>query len=377
MKSLYIHIPFCKNKCLYCDFLSFIKPDNRYVKQYIDALMVELAFYNNEKVETVYIGGGTPSILNLNDCEKILKILYKSFNLSQLKEFTIEVNPESLSKEKLDLWINYGVNRISVGVQSFNDDVLEKLNRITRKKEIYRAYDLIKRSNIRNFNVDLILGVQDEKIYQYDIKRTVDLNPNHISVYLLSVGENTPLKKMIDDRKFKIPSDNDYERLYNYTVDILFNSGYRRYEISNFSKAGYESIHNINYWCYGEYIGTGLGAVSFIDKKRIKNCTGLSDYLKKIAECKEAFDEIEYLSEDKIKLEKIMLSLRMSRGIKKSYIIKGLNNKKKKVLFDFVDMLEVNGLIEKDRNMMILTNKGIIRSNTIISELYYILDNVV
>jgi len=374
MRSLYIHIPFCKGKCYYCDFLSFKKKSNREVKSYLNALIKELSFYKSQSIKTIYIGGGTPSILDLEDFEQLFEALYRIFDLGNLKEFTLEANPESLSSQKLKLWMEYGVNRVSLGVQSFNDMVLKRVNRVTVQKDIYRAFDLIKDSGIRSFSIDLIIGIQNRNIYRNDLKRAVEIGPNHISAYLLTVGEATPLKGMIENGKIKIPCDKEYEYLYNYTVANLDSYGYRRYEISNFSKIGCESLHNLNYWMYGEYIGVGLGAFSFIENKRIKNSDDLSDYIQKIDKGIKPSSEIEYLSEEKTRLERIMLGLRMNKGVKKNYILKGLDEDRKGKVLMFIAMLENNQLVEKDSYRVMLSNRGIIRSNTVIAELFDVLE---
>ena len=274
MLGVYIHIPFCKKICNYCDFCKMYY-DTGYVSRYLDILENEIRNrYNDEYIDTIYIGGGTPSCLNISELERLFNII-KIFKLKNKYEFTIECNIENIDEDKLKLFKDNGVNRLSFGVQSFDKDILNILGRYHDEEMIFKNIELSKRY-FDNINIDLIYGVSNDiNIVKRDIDKFLDLEISHISCYSLILEENT---KLYIDRHKYIDQDIDYE-MFNYIDDKLSNNGYKHYEISNYSKNGYESIHNKNYWNNGSYYGFGLGAVSYIDNYRISNTKNMSKYL--------------------------------------------------------------------------------------------------
>jgi len=371
LKSLYIHIPFCKEKCAYCDFPSFKLENKNDISDYIDHLIIELSFYRDTGFETVYIGGGTPSIIGIHDCKRLFKKVEEVVKPVPWMEYTVEANPESLSEESLKIWMDHGVNRISLGVQSFDDKVLAGIKRLTRRRDIQYAAELLYKRDVQNFNIDLILGIQGKGIFKTDLKRAVSLKPAHMSVYLLSISASTPIKRMIKENSINILPDEGYEDLYYYTEDVLADSGYERYEVSNYSKPGFESRHNLNYWNGGEYIGVGLSAVSAIGNRRTKNCENIIEYYKIIEEGMKPVSETEYITSKKRAYEKIMLSLRTGMGIELRELIRLAAEDKLKNLFEFIDMLNKKGYTcSTVSGSLVLSKKGLFRSNSVIVEIW-------
>lgn len=276
-KSVYIHIPFCDSICSYCDFCKFLKNDE-WIYKYLESLEKEIkSKYNSEIVETLYIGGGTPSCLNILQLNKLFDII-KIFNKSKNLEFTVECNIENITKEKLELLYKNGVNRLSIGIQTFNKKYLEYLNRNHTKEEVIEKIRLAKKIGFNNINVDLIYGLKDETIDDlvYDIDKILELDINHISTYSLIIEPHTKL--YINNEK-NIEEDLDYD-MYNIIIKILESNGYKHYEVSNFAKDGYESKHNLTYWNNAEYYGFGMGASGYINNIRYDNTRSINEYFK-------------------------------------------------------------------------------------------------
>lgn len=375
MKSLYIHIPYCRNKCVYCDFFSYKLTEEAELTVYIDHLIKELSFYEGTKFETIYIGGGTPSIINRVDCKRLFKKIGEIYDLDSCLEYTVELNPESASAEKLDIWLENGVNRVSVGVQSFNDCVLAAMNRSGRQGDIVSVVGALKDRKVKNFNIDLILGIQDKGTFISDLKMATGLKPPHISIYFLGIADGKPLTEMIRWNKFKVMSDEEYEELYLYTGDFLSGHGYQRYEISNYAKAGYRSIHNLNYWEGGDYIGAGLSAVSTVGSLRKRNVRDLKKYFSMVENGEKPVDDIEIIAPEKRFYEKIMLALRTSKGLDLRELFDIASDDDFKELTFFIDLLEKNGYGVASSTHLILSPKGFLHSNSIITELWRILED--
>ena len=285
VRSLYIHIPFCQGTCDYCDFLSFPLDREEVLHRYLEALCVEMALYSGEVFQTLYLGGGTPSILSVEQISLIDRCLHDSFNLDGLREFTLEVNPETVDPERARRWIRAGVNRVSLGVQSFDGRVLSAHHRRAHPGDEHRAFQIFRQCGVANLNVDLILGLQlchavpEEatavSIFEEDLNRAVALSPEHISLYILSLPEGSTSKA----KEHLSFSEQTVEKLYLYSVRFLTDHGFEQYEISNFARPGFESVHNRQYWRGGEYRGLGLGAVSTLGNRRMRNVETLQEYL--------------------------------------------------------------------------------------------------
>ena len=335
---VYIHIPFCKTICSYCDFCK-IYYDKKYISSYLDCLENEiLSRYKGEVIDTIYIGGGTPSSLEYDELMRLFQIM-KIFKVSDDLEYSIESNIECLDEQKISLLKKYGVNRVSLGVQSFDDQILKELNRNHNKNDVYEVVSLLKKYGIDNINIDLIYGVTENKdIVEKDIDMYLELDVTHISCYSLIIEDGTMFG--IANREY-IDSDMEYE-MYLMIRDKLINNGYKQYEISNYCKSGYESRHNVNYWKNGFYYGFGLGAVSFIDNYRISNTKSLTKYLNGVYE----YESI-YETKDLRMQNEMMLGLRMMDGvnIKRFYDKFGIEISE---YFDIDDLFEDGKLIVSD-----------------------------
>ena len=352
---IYIHIPFCDCICSYCDFCKILY-NNKYINNYLDNLEKEIINrYKNELIKSIYIGGGTPSSLSYQELERLFNII-KIFKLDSNYEFTIECNVNNLDINKIKLFKDNGVNRVSLGVQSFNKEILTILNRSHAYKEVYNVINNLKNNNINNINIDLIYGVTDNiDIVKKDIDYFLSLDIPHISCYSLIIEDNTLLK--INNYQ-NIDEDIEYE-MYKYIENKLTSNGYIHYEISNYAKEGYSSIHNINYWDNGSYYGFGLGSVSYIDNYRISNTKNISKYNKGIYISNREYEDMNTnMSNDMI------LGLRKIKGVS---ISKFYNKYKKDIreVFDIDDLIN-NKILIIDNDNMYIDSKYIYLSNQVL-----------
>lgn len=307
--SLYVHIPFCKAKCSYCDFLSFGNCGCSEQKQYVNALCREIAAYEpvakEYRVTTIFIGGGTPSYIDASLTEQIMDTIYKTFQVDKEAEVTIEGNPDSLTRDKLLVYRRLGINRLSIGLQSANDEILKTLGRVHNYDQFIAAYSSARQAGFQNINIDLMSGLPGEDVdsYIHTLAKVVRLQPEHISAYSLIVEEGTPLSEN-DTLLELLPSEEEDRQLYAKTKMLLKNSGYDRYEISNYAKKGRECKHNIVYWTGGEYLGVGLGASSYLklwlsdnhcETIRFHGVENLEEYIGRFSNC-EGMREDNYTS---------------------------------------------------------------------------------
>ena len=355
MKSVYIHIPFCDTICSYCDFCKFLKNDE-WICKYLDALDKEISKrYKGEVIETLYIGGGTPSSLNIDELEKLFDIL-KVIKRSKDIEFTFECNIENIDYDKLKLLYKNGINRLSIGVQTFNDKYLNYLNRNHTKKDVKDKINIAKSIGFKNINIDLIYAIPNETLEELnnDIDEFLKLDINHISTYSLILEPNTKL--FIDNEK-SIDEDLDYE-MYKLICNRLKEKGYTHYEISNFAKEGYESKHNLTYWNNEEYYGFGLGASGYINGIRYDNTRNFNKYLEG-----NYIKESHKLSKDEKIENEFILGLRKINGIDKESF-------KKKYDKDIKEIEAVNRLLKEKK---LFENKKNIYINP---EYIYISNNI-
>lgn len=370
--SLYFHIPFCLKKCNYCNFYSV--KFNKHIKQkYIEYLIKEISLnvdlINNFKIKTLYFGGGTPSVLDENDFDLILNFLDKNFNINEVQEITLEVNPETVSLTKFKNLKKIGINRISIGAQTFKEESLKILGRVHSKKKIFDSFQTLRSIGFNNINIDLILGIPNEnmKDLEYTLKNTILLNPEHISIYSLEYHEDT--KFYFDLIKGKIKPWNKLKEKKGYLIikNFLESNGYKQYEISNYAKRGYESIHNLNYWNGGEYIGFGSKSFSFIKNFYLKN-GDLFSYFKFLNSNKKPYTKIYWINDEKLKNLLLILSLRKIEGVN----LKKFEEKFGKInerIYEKLLNLEKKGHIEKYNENIRLTIEGIIISNEVFSNL--------
>ncbi len=281
--GVYIHIPFCKQKCYYCDFISYVNKE-KYFDKYVQALTKEMRsfLYNNDvKIQTIYIGGGTPSFIDAKYIERIMMVLQEQNQMKNAEEITIEINPGTINKEKLETYKKVGINRLSIGLQSTDNSILKQIGRIHCYEDFLNTYELARKVGFSNINVDLMIGIPNQKIsdIKNSLKEIIKLKPEHISVYSLIVEENTPIEKMINEGKMELPDEETERNMYWYVKNFLELNGYKHYEISNFAKEGYESKHNLDCWNQNEYIGFGVAAHSYIEDIRFGNTASIEEYL--------------------------------------------------------------------------------------------------
>ena len=375
--GIYIHIPFCAKKCNYCDFISFENKNNM-IEEYINALKKEIEEFDFSKYEvtTIYLGGGTPSYIKENYIVEILELIKNKISTNKTKwddiEITIEVNPGTVTKEKLKAYKNIGINRLSIGLQSTNDKLLKQIGRIHNYEEFLNTYNLAKKIGFNNINVDLMIALPNQTIkdIKESLEKIVSLDPNHISVYSLIVEEETLIAKQLEEGKIELPSDDEERRMYWYVKDFLELSGYNHYEISNFSKNGKESKHNLNCWNQEEYIGFGLASHSYIDGIRFCNISNLEKYIENINNLDFNKNKIIEEKQTKEDMEKefMMLGFRKIEGVdiskfKEKYLENPIFLYRKEL-----DKLVKEGLIEVDLNNIKLTNKGLDLANFVFEE---------
>lgn len=369
--GIYIHIPFCIKKCEYCDFVSYCNKE-KYVPQYINALKKEIKNNINKeyKITTIYIGGGTPSSIEENyiaDIIETIKLNMNDENLKELKnvEVTIEVNPGTVTEKKLETYKEIGINRLSIGLQETHDELLKSIGRIHTYEEFLKTYNLARKIGFNNINVDLMIALPNQTIQDIkeNLEKIIKLNPEHISVYSLILEEGTPFYNKYNENKIRLPDEELERNMYWYVKNTLENNGYIHYEISNFSKKGFESKHNMNCWNQEEYLGFGVAAHSYNNKIRYSNTNSIEEYIKesnKIIHEKQTLEDMQK--------EYMLLGLRKIEGIN---IQKFKNKFAQNPIFIFREQLSKlvdEELIIVDGNEIKLTNKGLDLANIVWEE---------
>ena len=369
--ELYVHIPFCVKKCDYCDFLS--APAGRDTQeQYVQALLHEIQTEGGrrkEPVASVFIGGGTPSILEADLLEKILKALYRCFYIEKEAEVTMEANPGTLTLEKLRICRENGVNRLSLGLQSPDDTELASLGRIHDYQQFLESYQMAREAGFHNVNVDLMFGIpgQTRDGWEKSLRTVAALNPEHISAYSLIIEEGTPFAA----RNLKLPDEDTEYQMYEDTARILGEYGFEQYEISNYAKGGKACIHNIGYWTGVSYLGLGLGAASLMDGCRFTNTTSLERYT--TASRKPDFPD--NIRKDLIKLtrqeqmeEFMFLGLRLRSGISKAEFAKRFGIPIEEIYGDVIRRYKELALLQEENGRIFLSRHGIHVSNTVMAD---------
>ena len=372
--GIYIHIPFCKQKCFYCDFCSFANK-NEMQGKYVETVINEIKNITHKEkytVTTIYLGGGTPSILNPDYIKSILQEIKSSFEILDDAEITIEINPGTVNEEKLKKYKEYGINRLSIGLQSANDKILKKIGRIHDYKQFEETFFYARKCGFKNINVDLMIGLPTQAVE--DVKQTLEKiiqkNPEHISVYSLIIEEGTIIEKLINENKLQLPDEETERIMYWTVVNELKENGYNQYEISNFSKKTYESKHNTNCWKQKQYIGLGTSAHSYLNKKRYSNTNNIEEYIKNIQEnnISKNITIHEEQTEESTMNEYMLLGLRMIQGI-------NIDEFKQKFKIDptikykeTLEKLQKENLIQITKTSIKLTKQGIDFGNIVWEE---------
>ena len=382
--ALYIHVPFCSSKCPYCDFYS-IKYEQKRVDHYWAALFMELEeIYQkteNKLLQTIYIGGGTPSLIDSNYLYLLLKKIKNKFNVTPTAEITIEVNPTSINEEKLIAFRRAGINRLSVGIQSFNDQYLNFLGRKSSRKRNIEVLKLINQY-FNNYSADLIFALPDQKLNQFrrDLKKLLDFNPPHISLYNLEIHPETEFYEKYNKGELKLPSEESDAEMYQLAQEILLKNNYQHYEISNFAKKGYRARHNYIYWLYQPYLALGPGASGFDGERRYQNPGDIDQYIEHYNSNKISFKEMnhinllsrtENINQSNNKFRKInninkkeqmaeysFLALRTEAGLFFHKFYLRFKEDFKKIYKDSISELKEKALITEKNNRIFLTARG-------------------
>ena len=367
--SIYIHIPFCKQKCFYCDFLSLIEKEN-YFLDYKNTLLNEIKEFaiknkNVYEIKTIFIGGGTPSVLPIGYIGEIMETIFSNFTVLKDAEISIEVNPGTLSYELIKHFKESKINRISIGVQSLDNNILKEIGRIHTAEQFYENYKNIRKAGFENVNVDLMFSLPNQtlEIFEDTIYKILDLEPEHISCYSLILEEDTKFYNMYKKGLFKPVKDELDREFYYKAIELFEKNNYKLYEISNFSKPNKECKHNIVYWERDEYIGFGIGASSLLNNTRFSNTRNITDYINLKNE-----KEIEILKERDMYSEFVFLGLRMMKGISKEKFKKQFGIDIRNIYSEELEKFLKNGLLLEKDDFIYLSKKGIDLSNIVFSE---------
>lgn len=370
--GIYIHFPFCVSKCKYCNFNSYANRNDMQLK-YFQALLKEISMCGNDSVEvdTIFIGGGTPSIMFDGCVSTVLSEIRKNFHVLDDAEITIEANPNSITKNKAQEWKESGVSRVSVGLQSINSNSLKLIGRPHTKQDYINAIEDIKSVGITNINTDCLIGLPRQKLS--DVRRMLGLvdklGCTHVSVYSLILEEGTPLFDMVTDGLVKIPKEEKTLGMYNFALKFLREKGFDRYEVSNFSKPGLECKHNLNTWQMHEYIGFGAGAHGFLGNNRYANVNSIDDYIKLVSIGRKPVEYSEKISKNELFEETIMLGLRTVYGVDMDDIKNKFNVDIMKEKMQEILKFRAMQMIDTTNNVLRVTDKGMPVLNKIILDL--------
>lgn len=381
--SIYIHIPFCVRKCLYCDFLSGPACEGE-IESYVNLLLEEIKeqsiFYGDHRVVSIFFGGGTPSLLPARETGRILQRVRDGFSVAEDAEITMECNPGTVTAEKLDNYITSGINRLSIGLQSADDEELARIGRIHDYGSFLETYRLAREAGFRNINIDLMAGLpgQDLASYRKTLERVAALSPEHISAYSLILEEGTLL--YVNQKSYTFPDEDEEREMYELTGRFLGEAGFHRYEISNYAKEGYECRHNKVYWRRGDYVGFGLGASSMVQNVRWKNPDSQADYAACVEKLKtEGKDDVPFvkmlrrtghfevqpLTRQEQMEEFMFLGLRLTRGVDLEEFHMRFGKTAEEIYGKQIITFERQGLMEREGMRLRLTPRGIDVSNTV------------
>lgn len=374
--GLYIHIPFCVKKCEYCDFLSW-NAEEEERQQYVAALLSEIESYREfakgYRVSTIFIGGGTPSVLLPKQMEDILQKIYEIFELERRPEITVEVNPGTVDEEKLQCYKENGVNRLSMGLQSVKDEKLRLLGRIHTYQEFVESYELARKAGFDNISIDLISSVPGQTLQEWkeELETAAAQNPEHISVYQLIIEEGTPFYEKYAEHPELLPDEETSREIYLWTGKFLKEAGYEQYEISNYAKPGKESRHNLKYWERGDYLGLGLGAASMVRNIRMSNTKDMRTYLERCDKPKTMREDVQFLEEPRQMEEFMFLGLRKTRGVSKKEFKRIFGREMDMVYEKALHKCLENGMLLEHKDRIFLSEEGTLLSNMVLSEFLF------
>jgi oxygen-independent coproporphyrinogen III oxidase len=366
--GIYIHIPFCVAKCVYCDFYSVVdspESQNRFVASLIREIEIQSeSIWRKQEFDTIYFGGGTPSIFKPAQLGAVIESLKKSFNIVAGAEITIEINPETVEKSFFELIKYMGVNRISIGVQSCNDSELRMLGRIHNSQTALKAIDSVRRAGFDNFSIDLIFGIPGQSLESW--RQTLDIavkrNPAHISAYGLTIESGTPLETLINSGKLIVVDDDAQVDMYRLLLKMMAQNGLIRYEISNFARPGKESRHNLKYWRDCNYLGFGPAAHSYDGSTRCANVRNLVKYVNLLGQNQLPVDFCEQLSLEQKTMERLLMGIRQADGVELASVISTIDE-------DSLESLCQDGLVLVANGKLLITEKGLPVSDKIIAQL--------
>jgi oxygen-independent coproporphyrinogen-3 oxidase len=374
--SLYIHIPFCKKKCNYCDFVSYQNQESL-IDAYVESLLHEIEMVSEQikkyKIKTIFIGGGTPSYLSAENISKIVNKCREILNLEELDEFSIEVNPGTIDENKLTIYRRLGISRLSIGLQACQNKLLKTIGRIHTYQEFLESYQLARKAGFDNINIDLIFGLPGQTLVQWreTLEEVVGLRPEHLSCYSLKVEENTPFAKMLEQKQI-ILLDEDVEReMYHEAIAFLKKNGYVHYEISNFSLPGKECKHNLVYWKQERYLGLGAGAHSYINEQRFSNKTNLKEYMDSVnsdALPRENFIE---MNKNELISEYVILGLRLIGGVSRKEFRKKFGIEIDEIFEKQIAKMSKLRLLDSNDKRVKLTTKGLDIANQVMIEFLF------
>jgi putative oxygen-independent coproporphyrinogen III oxidase len=364
-KAAYIHIPFCSHICYYCDFAKVLMTGQP-VEAYIDELLKEYDSYGISSLKTLYIGGGTPSVLPADQLEKLLTHLTKNLDLEELEEFTVEANPSDLTDEVLAVLADSPVNRISLGVQSFDNKLLKKIGRTHTEAEVYSSIERLRAAGFENITIDLIYGLPNQtmEMVERDVHKFLELDLPHVALYSLILEDHTVFMNRQRRGRLRLPSDDRNADMYEYIIETLTSKGYSHYEVSNFGKVGYESKHNMTYWDNAEYYGVGAGASGYLDGIRYKNHGPVHHYLRE--ENKRVNEEV--LTRKQMIEEEMFLGLRKKNGVSIERFQKKFGQTLEEVYGPVIAKLKIQKMLFDADGRVRMTEKGFELGNEVFEQ---------
>ena len=365
-----MHLPFCAKRCHYCDFVISVANDTGSHERFFEALEKEIQHYasgfQNRRFDTLYLGGGTPSLLSSDEMRRLFSLLKSNFTFKEDAEITCEMNPESLDAEKIALYRKLGINRVSLGAQSFHDKTLKALNRTHTSADTIQSFNLLRKAGFQNISVDLILSLPEESLEEvkHSLDQVVSLNPEHVSLYELTLEKGTVFQREFERGTLKLPAETLQKEMLIFARDYLQAKGFKHYELLSYAKKGFESRHNLLYWANEEYLGLGPGAYSYIEGRRYRYVSSVSEYLRKIEKEDWGLAEEELLSAFKKEVETFLLRLRLEGGASVEMFKPVLD-----AMPEETKDLEAKGWLERKNGHIRLTEEGQLFAETVFSQL--------